>query len=101
MGVEARVIGGLLVGTPLVLAARDVAAERCRAAARRHVSLLFSTWTEPMSQVRSTAPAAFVTRPRATALPLICAFLDRPMRMALPGCTPKRPPAAQALPRMQ
>jgi hypothetical protein len=38
---------------------------------RRHVSLLFSTWIEPMSQVRSTATAAFVTRPRATVLPLI------------------------------
>jgi hypothetical protein len=39
--------------------------------ARRHVSLLFSTWTEPMSQDRSTATAAFVTGPRATVLPLI------------------------------
>ena len=32
-----------------------------------------------MSQVRSIVTAAFVTRPRATVLPLICAFLDRPM----------------------
>ena len=39
--------------------------------ARRHVSLLFSTWTEPISQVRSTATGTFVTRPRATVLPLI------------------------------
>jgi hypothetical protein len=37
----------------------------------RHVSLLFAVWTEPMSQVRSTATGAFVTRPRATVLPLI------------------------------
>jgi hypothetical protein len=39
--------------------------------ARHHVSLLFSTWTEPISQVRSTATGTFVTRPRATVLPLI------------------------------
>jgi hypothetical protein len=50
--------------------------------------MLFPTWTEPVSQLRSTATAVFVIRPRATLLLLISAFFELPMKIALFGLTP-------------